>query len=60
MKIIIQIGKPVHLQVKSVARAYTACWLIGGDHLTAWDPRDVECERCKKTRAYKEAMVGRS
>ena len=52
MKAIVNIGKPIHLRVGAGA---TACGLFGS-HMAAWDARDVECERCKKTKAYKTKM----
>jgi len=53
MKYIILIGKTVHFQTK---KQETACGLVGVVHTSAWDPRDVECERCKKTKAYRATM----
>lgn len=54
---LIQVGRPVHMRVKSNASHETACGLIGSSgKLSAWDARDVECGLCRKTKAYKKAM----
>lgn len=53
MKYIISIGKPTHFKV---ANSSTACGLHGNTHYAAWDGRDVECLRCRKTKAWKKYM----
>lgn len=54
-KMIIQIGRPIHLRLYD--RKVTACGLVG-EYESAYDPRDVECLNCRKTKAYYKAING--
>lgn len=62
---IIRVGKPTHLKVAGTAGPtgqrvfWTACGLIGTPtHGAAFDPHDVDCLSCRRTRAFKYAMKG--
>ena len=54
MKRIIQVGRPVHFSIKGKR----ACGYVGPAH-AAYDPRDVECLRCRKTKALRAALYGK-
>lgn len=54
MKRILRLGKPTHLKLKNGA---TACGLVGAER-AAYDPRDVECLRCRKSPLFKRALNG--
>lgn len=64
---IIQVGKPTHLKVAGTTgpdgnRIYwTACGLIGTPtHGAAFDPRDVDCLNCRKTRQFTYLLTGKT
>jgi len=45
-----------HLRIKSPeGTTVTACGLAGYPRLAAYDPRDVDCANCKKTKRYRKA-----
>lgn len=48
----IRVGKPTHLKLSDGS---TACGLVGAQY-AAYDPRDVDCERCRRTVVYRKAM----
>lgn len=52
MKQIIAIGKPTHYRYSNMN--VSACGLVGAP--AAYDPRDVDCLRCMKTRIYRKAV----
>lgn len=64
MQRIIRVGKPTHLEVKydtpghyTGSVSWTACGLVGTPtHDAAWDPRDVDCLNCRRTREFKQRM----
>ena len=47
------IGKPTHFRPGK--HPLTACGLVGSYDM-AYDPRDVDCLRCRRTKAWKKAM----
>lgn len=47
------IGKPLHFSPKK--KGHTACGLVGAEY-TAYDARDCDCIRCKRTLAYRVYM----
>jgi len=48
------IGKPTHMTKDG---KITCCGLVGKEvHIMAYDARDVDCLRCRKTKAYKAYM----
>jgi hypothetical protein len=49
------IGRPVHLKRKGGSN-WTACGTQSD--LAAWDCRDVECLRCRKTKLWKMQRWG--
>mgnify|MGYP006921282812 CR=1 FL=1 len=50
----ILIGKPTHLANGRI----TACGIFANDK--SYDPRDVDCVRCRKTKKFKYLMNGKS
>ena len=46
------IGKPIHFRPTN--RNVTACGLVGAEY-AAYDPRDVDCLRCRKTLTFRAA-----
>jgi hypothetical protein len=50
-KVIMIIGKPTHLRTGNS----TACGITGAEYM-CYDPRDVDCLRCMKTKLFKEKM----
>jgi len=53
------IGKPTHLRVKSGGEwTHSACGLSARVLDAAYDPRDVDCARCMKTKEYKYRLYG--
>ena len=48
-----KIGKPCHF--RSNNKNISACGIVNPDY-AAYDPRDVDCIRCKRTTKYKTAM----
>ena len=60
MRRIIRVGQPTHLKEGTKEHvSWTACGLIGTpSHGAAWDPRDVDCLNCIRTREYKERLGG--
>jgi hypothetical protein len=60
VKHIIRVGRPTHLKVPikdedgKVLMYYTACGLVGSaTHTGAYDPRDVDCLNCRRTKEFK-------
>ena len=58
---IIMIGKPTHLRIdKGQADfTYSACGLAARVLDAGYDPRDVDCLRCRKTKEWKYRMNGK-
>lgn len=52
MNIIIRAGTPTHFRPTNLN--LTACGLVGA--YSAFDPRDVDCLRCMKTKGYRKAI----
>ena len=48
-----KIGKPCHFRPSN--RNVSACGVVSPAY-SAYDARDVDCYRCKKTKAYKVYM----
>lgn len=64
---LIRLGRPTHLKVGPPTDrwlkygqdrvSWTACGLIGTpSHGAAYDPREVDCENCRRTRAYRQRL----
>jgi len=56
MKYDIRIGKPCHY--RPTDKDVSACGIVSPEY-AAYDIRDVDCIRCKKTKVYKEYMKPR-
>ena len=54
MKRIISIGRPMHFRL--CGGKITACGMVIQEEWMAYDPRDVECLRCRNTHAYRESI----
>lgn len=56
MKTVMQVGKPTHFRPGN--RNLTACGIVGATH-AAYDPRDVDCLMCVRTKVWKQRMFGK-